>query len=109
MHQYWASIIKEEDGKGTGIKYVVAKAKTKKQHDTNGGVQSSYCMMSTCTVPIQSANTSLQSLDRHMHVLTVGAVSSPHYQNGTLHWYHFTSYEFTWLAKSTLEKQVSSH
>ena len=55
----------------------------------------------------QWANIPLQGLDRC--VLTVGAVSGPRCQIVALHWCHFTSLELTWLAKSTLEKQTSSH
>ena len=40
-------------------------------------------------------------------VLTVGAILGPHCQIKALHWDHFTSYEFTWSTKGTLEQQTS--
>ena len=36
MLQYWASIYKGVAGKGEGVRWLVAKAKTKKQDDLNG-------------------------------------------------------------------------
>ena len=46
----------------------------------------------------QRANIPLQGLDRR--ALTVGAISGPHSQPGTLLWRHFTSRGFTRSAKS---------
>ena len=43
----------------------------------------------------QRANIPLQGLDRR--VLTVGAISGPHYQMEALHWCHFTSHGFTYV------------
>ena len=74
--------------------WVVAKAKPKKQDDTNSRVR--VAMVSTCTH---------KGLDRH--VLTVGVIPGPHSQIGPLHWRHFTSRGFTWSVKSTLEKETS--
>ena len=77
------------------------KAKTKKQDDTL--VEFRVAMISTYTHkgPIFHYN---QGLDRHV---TVGVISGPHCQIGALYWCHFTSRGFTWLEKSTLEKQTS--
>ena len=55
----------------------------------------------------QRANIPLQGLDRC--ALAVGAISGPHSEIKGLLWHHFTSYGFTWSAKSTLEKQISRH
>ena len=74
------------------------KAKTRKQDDTNSRVQSSYDVY----MYPQRANIPLQGLDRC--ALTVGAISGPHCQIEGLHWYHFTSCGFTWLAEGTLKK-----
>ena len=41
----------------------------------------------------QRVNITLQGLDRR--ALTVGAIPSPHYQTGALHWRHFSSHGFT--------------
>ena len=73
--------------------WVLAKAKTKKQDDTNGRVKSS------CDVHMhpQRANIPLQGLDSD--VLTLGTISGPHCKIGALQWYHFTSNGFAWLEK----------
>ena len=55
----------------------------------------------------QRGNIALRGLDRC--ALTVGAISGPHSLTGALPWQNFTSRGFTWLAKSTLEKQTSQH
>ena len=81
--------------------WVVAKAKTKKQDGTNGRVLSGYAIH----MHPQGVSIPPQGLDRR--VLTVGAVSGPHYQIRALHWHHFTSCRFTWLEKSTVEKHTS--
>ena len=62
---------------------------------------------SKCIHKMANCNIPLQGLDGC--VLTVGAISGPHWQIGALHWHHFTSHEFTWSTKSTLEKQTSWH
>ena len=36
-----------------------------------------------------------------VYCITMGAISVPHFQIGALHWHHFTSCAFTWLAKSS--------
>ena len=81
-----------------GVGWVVAKAKTKKQDNTNGRARSGYDVH----MYPQWANNPLQGLDKH--ILTVEAISGPHYQIKALHWHHFTNCEFTWSAKSTPKK-----
>ena len=77
----------------------MAKAKAKKQDDTNSRVESEYDIH----MYPQRANILLQGLNRRG--LTVEAISGPQCQIGAIHWHHITSREFTWLVKSTLEKQ----
>ena len=96
-------IYKEVSGRGARVGWMVAKAKTKKQDDTNSRVASEYDVH----MYPQRANILLQGLNRHG--LTVEAISGPHCQIGAVHWHHITSREFTWLVKSTLEKQNSQH
>ena len=57
MHQYLASIYMGVGGKGSGLGWVVAKAKTKKQDDTNSRVESGY------DIHMYLHNISLQGLD----------------------------------------------
>ena len=54
----------------------------------------------------QRANIPLQGLDRCAP--TVGAISGPYCQIRALLCHHFTSYGFTWSAKSTVEKADQS-
>ena len=63
-------------------------------------------MMSKCT-KLQWTNIPLKGQGRQ--VLTVGAISDPHFLFRALHWHHFTSHELAWSTKSTLEKQTSCH
>ena len=74
-----ASVYKGVGERGTGVGWVVAKAKTEKQYNTM--VEFRVAMTSTCTH--QRANIPLQDLDRW--VLTVGVISGPHSQIGALH------------------------
>ena len=92
--------IKGAAGRGMKVGWVMAKTKTKNQDDTNIRVQSGYDIH----LYPQRTNIPLQGLDRC--ALTMGAISGPHCQIGTLHWHHFTSCGLMWVAKSTLEKQT---
>ena len=74
---------------GHGVGWVVAKAKTKKQDNTNSRVYSGYDVH----IYPQWANIPLQGLDRR--VLTVVAIAGSHCQIKALHWHHFTSCDFT--------------
>ena len=55
-----------------------------------------------CTCTHKKANILLQGQERH--ALTVEAISGNHRQIRALLCHYFTSYGFTWSAKSTLEK-----
>ena len=84
-------------GSGTGVGWVVEKVKTKKQDDTK--VEFRVVLMSTCTHKV--ANIHLEGLDRH--VVTMGAISVPHWKIVALYWRHFTSCGFTWSEKASGE------
>ena len=76
--------------KGARLGWVVAKAKQKKQDDTNGKVYSGYDVY----IIICTTKGPLQDLDKH--VLAVEVVSGPHCITVALHWCYFTiNCEFT--------------
>ena len=86
--------------RGTRVGWVLVKVKRKKQDDTKVGFRA--VPMSTCTHKV--TNIHLKGLDRH--VVTMGAISVPHYKIGDLRWCHFINREFRWSEKH-LEKQFS--
>ena len=70
--------------------WVVAKAKTKKQGDTDGRTRMA---IHDAHMYAQWTNNPLQDLDRC--VLMVKAISGPYCQFRTHYWHHFTSCAFT--------------
>ena len=86
------------------MRWVVAKAKTKKQEDTKLIVEFKWLWH-----PHTPTKGQYSTRRPRRHPLTVEAILDSHCEIGALHSHRFTSYGFTRSAKSTLEKQTSQH